>query len=175
MSTVAGERRRIYPGLDQVVVRSLVLLGAMTTLVAVQAAGSRPALWVQLVVTGLAVLLAVRPDSSGGAVLLVGVAYLWATVPDPLSPLVLLAAGGLVLAHVAALVAGQGPASMRVDPRQAGLWLARGVLLWLAAAAVWGLTWLADGWPAGRLAYAAGLTALLLLAAATTWLLVPRR
>ena len=101
------------------------------------------------VLSVLALVLAVRPESSAGALLLVGLAYVWATVPDPLSPLVLLAAAGLVLVHVAALVAAQGPAAMRVDGRQLRRWLWRGALLWLAAAAVWGLDLVADEWPAG--------------------------
>ena len=175
MTTTAGERQRVYPGLDQIVLRSLLVLGALTTIVAAQAAGAHPALWWQGVLSALVLVLAVRPESSAGALLLIGLAYTWATVPDPLSPLVLLAAAGLVLTHVTALVAAQGPAVMRVDGRQLGLWLRRGALLWLGATAVWGLNLVADGWPAGRLAYAAGLTALMLIAAATTWMLVPRR
>lgn len=174
MTTGVGERRRVYPGLDQLVLRSLVVLGAMTTIVAAQAAGARPALWWQAVLTVLALVLAARPESSTGALLLLGLGYDWATVPDPLSPLVLLAAAGLVLVHVTALVAAQGPAAMQVDGRQVRVWLRRGALLWSGAAAVWALDLLADEWPAGRLAYAAGLTALMLVAAVTTWLLVPR-
>lgn len=175
MSTAVGERRRIYPGLDQLVLRSMTVVGAMTTIVAAQAAGARPALWWQLLLTLLALVLAVRPDSSTGALLLLGLVYVWATVPDPLSPLVLLAAAGLLLVHLTALVAAQGPAAMEVDRSQVVLWAWRGALLWVAAATVWGLDLLTDGWSAGRLAYAAGLTALMLLAALTTWLLVPRR
>jgi hypothetical protein len=64
---------------------------------------------------------------------------------------------------------------MRVDGTQALRWLLRGLLLWLAAAAVWGLDLLAADLPGGRVAYAAGLVLLMLVAVATGWLLGPRR
>ena len=171
MSAATGERRRVYPGADQAVFRGTVVLGAMLAIIAAQAAGARPAVWVQAFLVGLAVLLAARPESASGVVLLVGTAYVWSTVPDPLSPLVLLAAAGLVLVHVGALVVAQGPARMRVDGSQATRWLLRGVLLWLAAAVVWVLALLATDLPGGRLAYAAGLALLMFIAVATVWLL----
>jgi hypothetical protein len=64
---------------------------------------------------------------------------------------------------------------MRVDVAQAGRWLLRGLLLWVAAATVWALDLLAADLEGGRLAYAAGLTLLMLIAATATWLLGPRR
>lgn len=175
MSTVVGEHRRVYPGLDQFAVRGGVLLGAMTSVVAAQAAGAQPAVWVQALLTVLAVVVAVRPESATGVLLLAGLAYVWSTVPDPLSPLVLLAAAGMVLVHVAALLAAQGPPRMRVDTGQAIRWWWRGLLLWLAAATVWGLDLLAADLPGGRLVYAAGLAVLVAIAATATWLLSPRR
>jgi hypothetical protein len=175
MSTVVGERRRVYPGMDQAALRAAVLLGALTTVVAAQLAGARPNGWEQLLLTTLALVLALRPESSAGAVLLVGLAYVWSGVPDPLSPLVLVAAAGMVLVHVCAQVAAQGPAVMSVDPAQVGRLVWRGTLLWLAAAAVWGLDLLASDLPGGRLVYATGLTLLLVIAAITTWLISARR
>jgi hypothetical protein len=175
MSATIGERRRVYPGLDQAVLRTSVVLGAMTSVVAAQAAGARPAVWLQAVLIGLAVLLAVRPESSIGIVVLLGVAYVWSTVPDPLSPLVLIAAAGMVMVHVAALVATQGPVGMQLDRVQTRRWLWRSFVLWLAAATVWGLDQLATDLPGGRLVYAAGLTLLVGLAATATWLFSPRR
>ncbi len=173
-SAGTGARRRVYPGPDQVVARASVVLGAMTSIVAAQAAGARPAGWLQGVLIALAALVAAQPESTAGIGLLIGAAYVWSTVPDPLSPLVLVAAAGMVLVHVGALVSAQGPPRMRLDRAQTGRWLLRGVLLWLAAAAVWGLDLLAADLPGGRLAYAVGLTVLMLLAAAATWLLTPR-
>ncbi len=175
MSTTVGERRRVYPGMDQALLRGTVVVGAATSIVAAQAAGARPAGWVQGMLMGLALLLAARPESEAGVALLVGTAYVWSTVPDPLSPLVLVAAAGMVLVHVGALVAAQGPARIPVNGVQARRWLLRGVLLWLAAVSVWGLDLLAADLPGGRLAYAAGLTVLMLVAATGTWLLSTRR
>jgi hypothetical protein len=122
-------------------------------------------LWLLL---GLALATAHRPESTAGIGLLALAAYVWATAPETLSPLVLLAAAGMVLAHVAALVAAQGPARMRVDAVQVRRWAARGVLLWLAAAGVWALSVAMVDLPPRRLAYALGLTLVIVVAVATT-------
>ena len=175
MSGFVAERRRVYPGLDQVVLRSLVLIGAMGSIVAAQAAGARPALWGQVLLSALAVVLALRPESSAGTVLLVGLAYVWSMTTEPLSPLVLAAAAGMVLAHQAAVIAAQGPPAMTVEPTQVLRTCRRGVMLWLAAVTVWGLALLADALPDGRLVYAVGLMLLLCLAVGAVALLRPRR
>ena len=171
MSTAQAERRRIYPEIDQVLLRAMVVLGGTTMLVAAQAAGARPAQWQQAVLLGFAVLTAVKPESIAGAALLAGGAYLWGLTPESLSPMVLLAAAGMVLAHVSALVAAQGPARMHLDGAQVRRWTLRALALWLAAATVWGLSvYLAD-LPERRLAYALGLTVLSIIAVVTTWLI----
>lgn len=175
MSGFVAERRPVHPGLDQALLRAPVLLGSMTSVVAAQAAGARPNLWGQLLLTVLALVLTFRPESSTGVVLLVGLAYVWSMVSDPLSPLLLVAAAGMVLVHEAALVAAQGPATMRVDRTQVLRHCRRGALLWLASATVWALALAADALPEGRLVYAAGLTLLLCMAAAAVTLISPRR
>ena len=134
MSVTTAERRRVYPGLDQLVLRTLILLGVAAAIVAAQAAGARPGPWEQGIVFGLASITAVRPESIAGVGMLAGAAYVWALAPETLSPLVLVAAAGMILAHVSALVAAQGPARMGVDGAQVRRWAARGLLLWLAAA-----------------------------------------
>jgi len=171
MSTAQAERRRIYPDIDQVILRTMVVLGGTTMLVAAQAAGARPAQWQQAVLLCFAVLTAIRPESITGAALLAGGAYLWALTPESLSPLVLVAAAGMVLAHVSALVAAQGPARMRLDGAQVRRWTVRALLLWLAAVAVWGMSMLLADLPERRLAYAFGLTVLSVTAVVTTWLI----
>ena len=168
MSAPAVERRRVRPGADQLVLRALVVVGGRTTLVAAQEPGARPASWLQVAVTGLALLTALRPESLAGLGLLAGAAYAWGQVTDTLSPFVLLAAAGMVLAHVGALVAAQGPARMRVDQVQARRWAARALVLWLAAVVVWGLALAAENLPQGRLVYALGLTVLVVVAVAAT-------
>jgi hypothetical protein len=168
MTTSTSQPRRIYPDIDQVLLRLLVVLGASITVVAAQAAGARPPVWLQVVVGGLAVLATLRPESVAATGLLLATAYAWALAPETLSPLVLLAAAGMVLTHVAALVAAQGPAQLRVDAVQVRRWAARGVLLWLAATATWGLGVVIEDVPQRRFAYALGLTLLAVLAVATT-------
>lgn len=174
MSTATAERRRIYPGLDQFALRTLVPLGVTAAIAAAQAAGARPGPWEQGIVVGLAALTAFRPESIAGVGALAGVAYVWALVPETLSPLVLVAAAGMILAHLSALVAAQGPARMAVDGRQLLLWAARGLLLWLAAAAVWGLSVAVVDLPQRRLAYAVGLVVLTVVALAATRLVGSR-
>jgi len=174
MSVTTPEARRIYPGLDQLTLRTLVVLGTAAAVVAAQAAGAQVGPWEQGFVFGLAVITAVRPESVAGIGLLAGAAYVWALAPESLSPLVLVAAAGLILAHVSALVAAQGPARMAVDGAQVRRWAARGLLLWLVAAAVWGLSVAVADLPLGRLAYALGLTLLTVGALAATRLLSSR-
>ncbi len=168
MSTPQAVRRRIYPGLDQLVVRSMVVIGGLATVVAAQAAGARPAYWLQVLMTALAVLTALRPESLTGFLLLTGAAYTWGLAPETLSPVVLMAAAGMVLAHVSALLAAQGPARMRVDGAQVRRWAGRAVVLWLAAAVVWGAAVVAADLPQARVAYGLGLVVVVVVAIAAT-------
>lgn len=168
MSTPQVVRRRSYPGLDQLVVRGLVVIGGLTTVVAAQAAGARPAYWLQGTMTGLAVLTALRPESLAGFGLLTGAAYTWALAPETLSPIVLLAAAGMVLAHVSALVAAQGPARMCVDGAQVRRWTGRALLLWLVAVVVWSSAVAVSDLPQQRLAYGLGLAVMVVIAVVAT-------
>jgi hypothetical protein len=164
----AVERRRVLPELDVVLLRATIVLGVAVTGVAAQVAGSRPAPWAQAVLLGLGVWTALRPESIAGVAVLGAAAYVWAVGPDPGSPLVLAVAAGMVLTHVAALVAAQGPARMHLDPVQVRRWAARGVLLWLASAGVWGLGTVLADLPHHRLAYAVGLFVVVVLAGTGT-------
>jgi hypothetical protein len=167
-------QRRVYPGLDQLALRTMVVLGAATVVVAAQAAGARPELWEQGIVLVLALITACRPESVAGVGLLASAAYVWALTPENLSPLVLVAAAGMLLVHLGAQVAGQGPARMCVDGVQVRRWAARGLLLCLAAAVVWGLAVAVEDLPQRRLAYALGLTLLTVIAVAATRLVAAR-
>ena len=171
MSTAARPAprlRRIYPDTGQIAVRSVVVIGTMAVLVASAAAGGRVPGWVQVLLLGLALVTAGRPESGAGVVLLLGSSYAWVVVPEPLSAWVLLAAGGLLLVHVAALIAAQGPARMPVDPVQLARWAGRGLLLWCVAAGVWCAALLLDETSDQRLAYAAGLVLLAALGVLVT-------
>ena len=174
MSVTTPERRRVHPGLDQLTLRMLVLLGAAAAILAAQSAGARPRPWELAIVFGLAAITALRPESIAGVGMLAGAAYVWALAPETLSPLVLVAAAGVILAHLSALVAAQGPARMAVDGVQVRRWAARGLLLWLAAGVVWGLSVAVVDLPQRRLAYALGLTVLTVIALSATRLVGSR-
>ena len=167
--TAAAVRSR--PGPDQVGVRTVVGAGAVTVLVAAAQAGAVVPLWQQVTLLGLAVLTACWPDSSAGTLLLVGAAYVWAGVPESLTPWVLVAATGMVFAHVAAMVAATGPAAVRIDRVQASRWALRAAMVWIAAAVAWVMVvWMREV-PAGRTSYALGLLLLTVVAiAAAHWI-----
>ncbi len=169
-----AHRRRVLPSQGQVLLRSLVVLGAAVAGLGVQLAGAALPVWQQGVLLGLALVTALRPESLSGLIMLGVAAYAWSTAPSPSSPLVLVVAAGLVLAHVAALVAAQAPARTAVDAVQVRLWATRALALWIAAVGVWALVEVLDGGPTHRWAYAAGLGALITLTVAGTAVLSRR-
>jgi hypothetical protein len=162
---------RTRPGPDQVAVRTLVGAGALTVLVAASEAGAAVPVWQQVGLIGLAVLTACWPDSSAGTLLLVGAAFVWVGTPESLTPWVLVAATGMLFAHIAALVAATGPLALKVDRVQASRWALRGALVWIAAAVCWVMViWMRDV-PSGRTSYALGLLLLTVVAvAAAHWI-----
>ena len=172
---VTTRRRRLLPGLDQVALRALVPAGLLVTLAAALAAGAHPPLWergVLLVVAGATML---APDSSAPELLLIGQAYLWLQAPESTSALVLVAAAGMVLAHVTAMVAAQGPATMPVDRDAVRRWAARSALVWAAGVPVWVLVVALRHAPDARLAFVAGLVALIAVTVATAgWISTSR-
>lgn len=167
-------RRRVLPSVGQVLLRSLVVLGAAVAGLGVQLSGAGLSVWLQAILLGLAFLTALRPESVSGVLVLAVAAYAWSTAPSPGSPFVLVVAAGMVLAHVAALVAAQGPARTAVDGAQVRLWGARALALWLAAVGVWTLVELLAGSQSRRWAHVAGLGALILLTVAGTAVLTRR-
>ena len=117
------------------VVRGLLVV---LPLLAVAAAGQRPAVPFVVLVAGLGVLWAAMPESPAGQVVLLVVAAWWAArVDDPLDARVLLAAGALLGAHVAGVLASYGPGRMPVGRAPTVLWVRRGLLAWLVAPVAW--------------------------------------
>lgn len=167
-------RRRIYPDTGQLALRALIVVGTLSTIIAAIAAGTRAPGSVQAVLVVLSVVTAWRPESFSGVVMLIGSAYVWALSPETLSVWVLLAVAGMLLAHVAALVVAQGPARMRLDASQLRRWALRGLLVWCAAAAVWGLGVLMRDLPDRRLVYAVGLVLVVLVTVVAIGLLTAR-
>jgi hypothetical protein len=157
---------RTRPGPDQVALRSVVGVGTAVVLVAATGAGAAVPLWQAVTLLGLAALTACWPDSSAGTLLLVGSAYVWAGTPESLSPWVLVAAAGMVYAHLAAQMAAVGPAQLAVDSAQVSRWAVRAALVWIAAAVTWVMVvWMRE-LPAGRTVYALGLLLLTVVAVA---------
>lgn len=157
---------RAGPGPDQFALRAVIGVGTLAVLVAATGAGAAVPLWQAVILIGLAALTACWPDSSAGTLLLVGSAYVWAGTPESLSPWVLVAAAGLVFAHLAAQVAALGPPSLKVDNTQVSRWAVRAALVWVAAAATWVMViWMREV-PVGRTAYALGLLLLTVVAVA---------
>ena len=173
--TTTVRRRRLLPGLDQLALRSVVVVGALATLGAAVAAGATAPIWVAAALLLLALATAVVPDSSAPALLLLAQAYLWLLTPSAASPWVLLAALGMVLAHVAAMVAAQGPATMPVDPGAVRRWAGRAGAVALAGVPVWVLVVLLRHAPGERLVYLAGLVVLIAGAVGTArWISTSR-
>lgn len=157
--------------------RAVVAAGPPAALLLTGAAGSAgPPLWVVVPVLALALAHARWPESPAGT-LAAGIAVAaWVLVPDDPSAaralaVAVVAAVALVAAHVAALVAAQGPDGVGVDPATVRLWMRRAAVVCLLAPLVAGVAaglrgrhesiWL---WMAGlavALAVAAGTSAVL--------------
>lgn len=91
------------------------------------------------VVAGVVVSSAVwarTPDHAAGVVALVLVGGWWAA-HDVVDWRVLVVAGLLLVAHVAATLVSYGPPTMALDPRLARLWLSRGLLALVPAPVAW--------------------------------------
>jgi hypothetical protein len=124
--------------LSQAVARLLMLLGPICAVVAAAAADIPPPGWVVALVLGLAVAWVFVPESLFGTLCLAAVLGWWGVADlEGLPGEALIAALGLLVAHLAALVVSYGPAEMNVDPATARLWLRRGSLVLTAAPGVW--------------------------------------
>ncbi|MBI2244345.1 MAG: hypothetical protein HYU55_10535 [Nocardioides sp.] len=123
---------------SQVALRMLVLAGPVVAVLAAGPAGHAAPWWLVGVVAALAAASAWVPDSPFGvAPFLVVLGWWAAALGDASSAWVLVAAAGLVVAHVAGAVASYGPATMPVDAATAGLWARRGLLVLLTAPVAW--------------------------------------
>ena len=118
--------------------RLLVLLGPMVGLVAAAAADLPPPGWVTALVVVLAVGWAFMPESLLGTLCLAMVLAWWGVADFRAVPAeALVAALGLLVAHVAAVVTAYGPPEMAIDTPTARLWLTRGAAVFTTAPIVW--------------------------------------
>lgn len=108
--------------------RLTCVAGILVGLTATGLAGTWPALWLVLVVGGLAVAHAAAPEAAIGTVAMAFVLVWWGVAfRDGLHPAAIVAAGGLLASHLAGLVASYGPDRMAVDRATVLLWVRRGV------------------------------------------------
>ena len=123
---------------QQLLLRAVPLAATALFLVLVATTGRSFPLVFVLPVVGLAVLVALLPDSSAGVFLVLALAGLWGTtVPERLDAVVLVAAADLLALHVAVALAATGPPGL-VLPRSLLLaWAGRFLGLLALALAAW--------------------------------------
>ena len=152
--------------------RATVVAGLMVALLATGLRGVWPAWWFALLVVGLAVAFSLLPEAPMGTVATGLVLAWWGfAFRDGPHPQALLAAAGLLAAHVAAVLAGYGPRDLPLDPATVRLWAVRGVLVFLAAPAVFAVAILLRGQPEPVGIWVAGLAAALVTTVAAGFML----
>ncbi|MFL6001659.1 MAG: hypothetical protein ACJ72P_02520 [Nocardioides sp.] len=156
----------------QAALRITIVAGMMVALLATGLRGAWPAWWLVLLVAGLAVAFALLPEAPMGTVA-TGLVLAWwgfAFRGGPY-PEALLAAAGLLTAHVAAVVAGYGPRDLPPDPATVRLWAVRGAVVFLAAPTVFVVAALLAGQPEPGGIWVAGLAAALVTTVAAGFVL----
>ena len=157
------------------VLRLVIVLGSLLSLYAAAPEGFVPSPFVGAVVLVLAGIFAVRPEHFVGSVALSVVLVWWALHVGSSVPVgALVAAGGLLAAHVAAVLLGYGPPHMQVGPDLVVLWVPRAAVVWLAALVVWLTARAYTGHTTPTLFWLAGLAAAL-VGAVVAAVVVPTR
>jgi hypothetical protein len=124
----------------QLLLRGAILAGPMLALWSTALVGPAPAGWLVALAAALSVAFAAMPDSPfGSAVMLLVLAWWGVSLRDGLHPEAILAAAGLLVAHVAALVASYGPGDLPLDGAVVRTWLRRGLLVLVTAPLAWAL------------------------------------
>jgi hypothetical protein len=152
--------------------RGAVVAGIMVALLATGLRGAWPDWWLVVLVLGLAVGFALLPEAPIGttatALVLVWWGFAFRGNPHPES---LVAAAGLLTAHLAALVAGYGPGDLPVDAATVRRWAVRGALVFVAAPAVYAVAVLLRDQPEPPGIWVAGLVAALVTIVAAGFVL----
>jgi len=142
------------------VLRAVTTAGILLALFAGIPEGYRPPVFVVVVVTVGALLTVSRPEHLGASLTMGIVIFWWALQLQTEMPIaVLVAAGGVVTAHVAATLLAYGPPELPVDPELALLWAMRGAMTWTATLAVWVVARAYSGHGSPGLFWLAGLCA----------------
>jgi hypothetical protein len=117
--------------------RAAIVAGLVGALLAPGLDGALPQPWLLGVGAVLALGAATEPEHDAATAACCWVLIVWVvTDPDHIGPAAVLAAGGLVLAHVAAALTAYGPTRMSPDRRLVLLWLRRGALVLVPSALV---------------------------------------
>jgi hypothetical protein len=126
--------------------RVTMVAGTLLGLSSTALVGPGPSVLLSLVVGVLALTWARLPQSPVGTAAL-GLVLVWwgVALRDGLHPQALIAAGGLLAAHLAGLLASYGPDELPVDPATVRLWLRRGAAVFALAPATWLVAALLDG------------------------------
>jgi hypothetical protein len=157
------------------VLRAVVVLGLVVALYAAAPEGFVPSPFLTAVVVAASVGFAWRPEHFVGSAASAIVLVWWALVVQSAFPDgALLAAGGLLASHLAALLLGYGPPEMPVGADLLLLWVPRGALVWLAALVVWLTARAYTGHAIPSVFWLAGLTAAL-VGAVVAAVVVPTR
>jgi len=158
-------------GAQQLRLRSAIVGGAAVAVIAVCVAGEGATPWfVVVVLAGLAVASAVRPDTHVALGFVIVFAALWlGHVDRRTSPLVLVAAAGLAVVHIASAAAALGPPEAGLPATLVAGWVRRSGLVLAGTAAVWLATVVMGSLDASASALLTG--AALVAVAAGGWLL----
>ena len=120
------------------VLRAFAALGPLVALWAAAPAGYVPSPFAGVAVAVTAAGFALWPEHFTGPIVMVVVLSWWTLVVRSAMPAgSLVAAAGLIAAHVAGVLLGYGPPRMPVDPDLVLRWVFRGAACWLAAVVVW--------------------------------------
>ncbi len=160
--------------LSQLVARLLMLLGPVVGLVVAAAANFPSPGWVTALVVVLAVGWAFMPESLLGTRCLALVLAWWGVADFRAVPAeALVAALGLLVSHVAAVVTAYGPPEMTIDTPTARLWLTRGAAVFTTAPIVWMLAALMRDQPEPPGVWIAAMVAVVVAAILATVAFVP--
>ena len=138
--------------------RVTAALGPVVAMLATWPTGHPPRAWLVLLVAGLSIGHGRLPESPIGIVAMALVVVWWGLASgDSVSAWALVAAAGLLVSHVAALVAAYGPDGLGVDPGTVRLWAVRAATVFLIAPAVWAVALIVRGRPELPWLWVAGL------------------
>ena len=130
------------------VLRALVVVAAVVAVLLRRVVGDAPSPWLVVALAVLAAGWSVFPESAVGIAVLGLVIAEWTLGPDgdeALHPVVVIVAGCLVVAHVAALLASYGPAEAALRRPLVLLWVRRGLAVLLPVPGLLWVAWLLRG------------------------------